>query len=374
MIGDDRLRDVSRPRDEEDAMLGLSLVPGIGPGRIRTLLAHFGAATNVFRAPRSAFRIPGIGNTLVNAIRDFDEWPRVDQQLKVAASVDATPIMAGSALYPDLLSEIFDPPAVLWIKGDPQILNQPAVAIVGTRRASDYGKRVAFELAHDLASAGLTIVSGLAFGIDIEAHRGALDAGGRTIAVLGSGVDIIYPSQHHRISEAIAENGAVVSEFPPGTEPEAPHFPRRNRIVSGLSLGTIVVEAHERGGALITARLALEQNREVFAVPTALDRLNVSGTNRLIRDGHARLIESAEDVLQDLGFSSDTVRADQQPSEPDLEGVEKTLYDALSRDPLHIDRICHSTNLDSSTALVYLLNLEFKGLVRQMAGKQFFRS
>lgn len=363
-----------RPRDEVDALLALSLVPGVGPGRIRSMLAHFGSAMNVFAAPRAAFRgVPGVGQGTAAAVAKFSNWANIDEQRQRAVEVGAELVVAGSDAFPALLSEIFDPPSFLWVRGDPSGLDRPSVAIVGTRRASEYGKRMAFRLAHDLAAAGLVVVSGLAYGIDAEAHRGALDAGGRTIAVLGSGVDVIYPHRHMDLAEQIISGGVVVSEFPPGAKPDAPNFPRRNRIVSGLTLGTIVVEAHEAGGALITARLAIEQNREVFAVPTPVDHRRPSGSNRLIRDGHARLIESAEDVLEDLGLRMDQASTAQQTPAPDLSGIERTLYEALGPEPIHIDTLCLTTDVDSSTALVYLLNLEFKGLVRQMAGKQFFR-
>lgn len=364
----------SRPHDEVDAMLALSLVPGIGPGRIRAMLAYFGTAMNVFRAAPSGFRIHGVGDMTVRGIREFTAWDEVDHQRARAGDVEAALVMAGSEYYSDLLAEIFDPPPFLWVRGDQTILNQPAVSIVGTRRASEDGKRRAFELGRDLASAGLVIVSGLAYGIDGQAHRGALEAGGRTVAVLGSGVGVIYPSGHQRLAHEILERGALVSEFSPGAKPEASHFPRRNRVVSGLTLGTIVVEARAPGGALITARFALEQNRDVFAVPASLERGAPSATNRMIRDGHARLIESADDVLLDLGLAPVATTATEKRSTPDLGGLEKTLFDALGPEPMHIDRLCHATDLDSSTALVHLLNLEFKGVVRQMAGKQFFRA
>ncbi|MFW5973386.1 MAG: DNA-processing protein DprA [Bacteroidota bacterium] len=362
-------------RDEEQALVALSLVPGVGPWRIRSLLARFGRASAVFRAPYAALSaIPGIGPSTCEAIRTFDDSQAIENQMKCAAALGAALVVAGSEEFPRLLAETYDPPAFLWVRGDVSALHRPSVAVIGTRRPSDYGRRVAFEIAEALARSGITVVSGFAYGIDRRAHEGALAAGGRTAAVLGSGIDVIYPGSHVQLAESVVGSGCLVSEFPFGTKPDAPNFPRRNRIVSGLTLGTIVVEAHETGGALITARLAIEQNREVFAVPSPVHARTGSGTNRLIRDGHARLIETAEDVLLDLGLTDHAGSQSEQPPPPQLSGLEEVLFDALTTEPVHIDSLGARTDLDSSTALVYLLNLEFKGLVRQMAGKQFFRA
>ncbi|NNF59333.1 MAG: DNA-protecting protein DprA, partial [Rhodothermaceae bacterium] len=222
---------------------------------------------------------------------------------------------------------------------------------------------------------GFTVVSGLAYGIDAVAHRAALEAGGRTIAVLGSGVDRIYPSRNSGLVRQILENdqGAVVSEFPLGTAPDATNFPRRNRIIAGLSRGTLVVEARATGGALITAYEALEQNREVFAVPASVFT-ETEGTNRLIQRGHAALVTSVEDLLREVGGTFETAAPPEPEAPADLNRVEQKLYDALTTEPVHLDTLCAQTGLDSPSALVYLLNLEFRGLVRQLAGKQFFRA
>jgi len=281
--------------------------------------------------------------------------------------------------YPAHLREIYDPPAFLWIRGEYLECDDMAVAVVGTRRATSYGRHIAKQLASELTGRGLTVVSGLAYGIDTAAHLGALEAGGRSIAVLGSGIDRIYPSTNTSLARRIIESGCVLSEYALGAAPDGPNFPRRNRIISGMTLGTVIVEAFEEGGALITARLACEQNREVFAVPSPIANKGGpgSGCNRLIQRSHAKLIMSVEDILDELSEAAKTVAGATQPTgpvDPDLKGEEEQLWGALEYQPIHLDAICSKCELDPSTALVHLLSLEFKGLVRQMAGKQFVRN
>ncbi len=364
--------------DEERALIALSLVPGVGPGRIRALLARFGSPAAVMAASRRALsEAPGVGPQTADAIAGINVKEAVETQISRARKVGADLLSVGSRGFPRLLSQIYDPPALLWKRGAITEADDRAIAIVGTRRATDYGRRVAHDFAWELAREGYTIVSGLAYGIDAAAHAGALEAGGRTLAVLGSGVDRIYPSSHVRLAKAITEQGAVLSEYPLGSNPDAPNFPKRNRIISGLSLGTLVVEAYASGGALITARLALEQNREVFAIPGLIHSKAGEGSNRLIRDGHAKLVNSIGDILAELNPASvPRASASDVGSLVDLKlnDIEKKLFEALSDQPLHIDTLCLNTCVDASTALVYLLGLEFKGLVRQMAGKQFMRA
>ncbi len=375
--------------DELRALVALSLVPGVGPGRIRALLAHFGAASAVLTASVGALaRAEGVGPQTAQAIRSFDGDAVVDAQFEQAARVGAELIPLWDARYPRLLRQIYDPPAVLWLRGDLLPQDGRAIAIVGTRRATDYGKRVAHHFAFELAQRGFTIVSGLAYGIDAAAHRGALEAGGRTLAVLGSGVDRIYPGRNKPLAEQIAGGqGGVLSEFALGTKPDAPNFPRRNRIISGCSLGTLVAEARKTGGALITAWMALEQNREVWAAPAALFAPTGEGTNQLIRKGYATLVTTVDELLEELDgqlavpvASSGAAPAGTPEAAPiaapppDLNGPERKLYDALTTEPVHLDTLCERSGLDTSNALVYLLSLEFKGLVRQLAGKQFFRA
>ncbi|GIV59836.1 DNA-processing protein DprA [Rhodocaloribacter litoris] len=364
-------------RQEKEALVALSMAPGVGPGRIRSLVARFGSAAAALQAPaRVLATVPGIGPQTAAAVAAFDGHAAVTEQFERAERVDATLVTAWDPAFPPLLREIYDPPAFLWVRGTLAEADAKAIAIVGTRRATAYGKQVAYDFAAGLARHGFTVVSGLAYGIDAAAHRGALEAGGRTLAVLGSGVDRIYPARHARLAQAIIEQGALLSEYALGAAPDAPNFPRRNRLISGLTRGTLVVEAFETGGALITARLALEQNREVFAVPSPVHSRAGVGSNRLIQQGYARLVLSVEDMLAELGLILDEPPDEPAPVPPPaLDPLERRLYDALDdTTPVHIDTLCTRTGLDPSTALVYLLNLEFKGLVRQMAGKQFFRA
>ncbi len=364
--------------EEQRALIALSLVPGVGPGRIRALLAAFGGAASALDASRRALAaVPGIGRQTADAIVAFDDFALVEDQLGRAEQHGVTLLPAWDARFPRLLRQIYDPPAFLWLRGTLTPADGRAVAIVGTRRSSDYGRRMARDFAGALAERGLTVVSGLAYGIDAAAHQGALEAGGRTLAVLGSGADRIYPAKHGSLAREIAAQGAVVSEYPLGAAPDAPNFPRRNRIISGLSLGTLVVEAYETGGALITARMAVEQNREVFALPSPVHSRSGAGANRLIQRGHAKLVLTVDDVLEELGLLEPSlgVAAPGPAAPPEgLSSIEQQLYDVLEAAPQHIDAICQKTGHDPSTALVYLLSLEFKGLVRQMAGKQFFRA
>ena len=361
---------------EQKALIALSLVPGVGPGRIRALLARLGSAVAVLGASRNALAaVPGVGRQTAAAIATFEAYDAVDDQLRRAEEHDATLVPVWDDRYPALLRQIYDPPAFLWMRGTLTAADERAVAIVGTRRASDYGRRMARDFATELTRRGFTVVSGLAYGIDAAAHQATLEAGGRTLAILGSGADRIYPARHTDLANEIAAQGAVLSEYALGAAPDAPNFPRRNRIISGLALGTLVVEAFEKGGALITARVAVEQNREVFALPSPIHSRAGLGANRLIQRGHAKLVLSVDDIVEELGFDAET-RPEPAVSTPlpALHAIERQLYDVLENQPQHIDTLCQKTGHDSSTALVYLLGLEFKGLVRQMAGKQFFRT
>lgn len=366
------------PEAERRALVALSLVPGVGPGRVRALLAAFGSAEAVMDAPAARLaRADGVGRKTAEAIRAWDDAPEVDRQFERAERVGARLVAFGDGEYPALLKQIYDPPPFLWVRGRLGAEDGAPVAVVGTRKASDYGLRVAEAFGRGLAERGVTVVSGLAYGIDVAAHRAALAAGGRTVAVLGSGVDRVYPSRHGPVVREILEQdaGAVVSEFPLGAAPDAPNFPRRNRIVAGLAVATVVAEARSSGGALLTAAMALEQNREVFAVPVSVFA-EADGTNRLIQKGYAALAASVDDVLASVAPQIAGPEAAPAPT-PDLEGLstaEKHLLDALTSDPQSLDAVCAASGLDAATALVYLLQLEFRGLVRQLSGKQFYRA
>lgn len=365
---------------EQRALITLSMVPGIGAGRVRSLVAAFGSAQDALGAPiRRLEVVDGIGRQTAEAISLYEDDGSADRQLEAAERVGAELITLHDSRFPALLKQIYDPPPFLWVRGRLVPDDDQALAIVGTRKATDYGRRAAEHFADGLVRQGFTIVSGLAYGIDIAAHRAALDAGGRTIAVLGSGVDRIYPHAHNDVVRRIIDEdrGAIISEFPMGAKPDATNFPRRNRIIAGMSLGTLVAEARDSGGALITAFEALEQNREVFAVPAPFHAETV-GTNHLIQKGHAALAANVEDVLAELGGISvqNSAAMDQPAQSPpaDLNRAEAKLYEALSSEPVHLDALCAETGMDAPSALVYLLNLEFRGLVRQLAGKQFFRA
>lgn len=375
----DGLRSISPlTLDDQKALVALSLVPGVGPGRIGLLVQAFGSPTAAMAASSADLAgISGIGARTARRIAAFDQDDVVDRQLEAAERVGAELITQWDERFPYLLRQIYDPPAFLWVRGHlPYAHDRPerCMSIVGTRRPSEYGKRVTRELSYSLAAVGFSIVSGLAYGIDAAAHAAALEAGGRTVAVLGSGVDRIYPGRHARLAAEIMEAGAVISEYPLGAAPDAPNFPRRNRVVSGLGLGTIVVEAYEEGGALITARLALEQNREVFAVPGSIYSASSAGTNRLIQSSSAKLVQQVGDILDELGVAP-AATAGSPAAEVDTTGllpVERAICDVLSDEPIHINRVCSAAGIDPATALVHLLNLEFRGVVRQLAGMQFF--
>lgn len=380
------------PERERRALIGLSLVSGVGGARVRALLARFGSASAVWRASESALTsVPGIGTQTAAAIRAFDDQAAVDRQLREAEHAGATMIAPWDDRFPPLLRQIYDPPAFLWTRGHIRSVDDRAVAVVGTRSCTEYGRAQARSLTRSLVRAGFTIISGLAYGIDAVAHRTALEEGGRTLAVLGSGLNRIYPQAHARLARRIARRGAVLSELPLDAPPDASNFPDRNRIVSGMSLGTLVVESREQGGALITARMACEQNREVFAVPGNAEQPESVGTNRLIQRGHAKLVLDATDILEELegwtpapGASSEdgprgpsSKRPDgpnDKAPDPPLEGAARTLYDELSEEPVHLDVLCAATDLAPSTALAVLFELELQGWVRQRAGKRFGRA
>lgn len=389
----DSLPDADAPDVDSDAerraLVALMLVPRVGWQRTRMLINYLKRPTAVFAASRSVLtNVPGIGPHTAEAIRAFQDHEAVDRQFERAAAMNVRLLTLWDDAYPKRLRHTYDPPPCLWMRGAMQAADRHAIAVVGTRRCTDYGKRITRMLTAALVQNGYTIVSGLAFGIDAVAHKTALAENGRTIAVLGSGLARVYPQQHTRLADAIAESGAVLSEYTLDEDPNASNFPERNRIVSGLTLGTLVIESHERGGALITARLAVEQNREVFAVPGPVGSGASEGTNRLIQRGHAKLVLDADDILAELpplphsherrssaksdGESSAGPASPKRPM-PDLTEKEAQLYNILTRTPMHIDVLCARAGVPASEALVHLLQLEFKGIVEQTAGKQFLR-
>jgi DNA processing protein len=357
-------------------LLILSSVPRIGPKKIRTLISHFKSPARIFEASaRELNCIPGIDKKLsLNILHHKSGDAFADEQLKRLNKIGGSIVTLWDKEYPQLLRKIYDPPAFLFVLGKLKEEDSRSIAIVGTRHPSQYGYSVTENITRDLAQNNITIISGLARGVDTIAHSVALKCKARTVAVIGSGLDVPYPPENRKLLEHIAEEGAVISEFPMGSKPDAPNFPRRNRIISGLSLGTIVIESAEDGGALITAATALDQNREVFAVPGNITERRSSGTNKLIRDGHAKLITCVQDVYDELSmqlhFSFDQTNVQPQI---DLTPAEQSIYRLLTGEPVHIDTLAEQADIPSSDTLVTLLSLEFKGAVRQLPGKLFVR-
>ncbi|HWA98171.1 MAG TPA: DNA-processing protein DprA, partial [Pirellulales bacterium] len=356
----------------------LAMVPGVGPQLRRALLNAFGSPSAILSAPASALReVPGIGPKLSRAIATAREQFDVEAELALARREQVGIVTESNASYPRLLAEIYSPPALLYVRGSFTPADAMSIAIVGSRHATHYGLMVAERLAGSLARAGLTIVSGLARGIDAAAHRGALAAGGRTIAVLGSGVLNIYPPEHEALAAEVAARGAVISEAPLRAAPISGSFPQRNRIISGMSRGVIVVEAAVQSGALITARHAMEQGREVFAVPGRVDCRASHGCHRLIRDG-AKLVEHADDVLEELGplvekTSSADGREVHHPAELLLSEQEQRVLDCVRSEATSIDAVVAECGLPVHQVLATISVLEMRRLVRRVSGTQVLR-
>ena len=356
----------------------LSLVSGVGPRLRKALLEEFGTAAAVLAAaPADLRRVPGIGAELTRRIARAKDEIDVQAQLDLCAAHGIRILTDHDDDYPRALREIYDPPAILFVKG--QILPQDAlaVAIVGSRHATHYGIAQAERLSGSLARAGLTITSGLARGIDAAAHRGALAAGGRTLAVLGSGLLDLYPPEHGELAEQVVAQGALISELPPHSPPLAAAFPQRNRIITGMSLGVIVVEASTRSGALISARHAMEQGREVFAVPGRIDSRMSQGCHRLIRDG-AKLVETPDDVLEELGplvapATSAAGEIVHHPAELLLNELEQQVLAHVTSEPTTIDAVLAASNLPTPQVLSTISVLEMRHLVRRLSGNTIIR-
>jgi DNA processing protein len=357
--------------------LRLCLIAGIGPRTRRKLLERFGSIAAIFAAPAEhLLRVSGIGQRLSERIRHASDID-VDREIRLCREHRIDILTETDPRYPRLLRQIPDPPGVLFRRGNAVPADQLALAIVGTRHATSYGLRQAERLAGGLARAGLTIVSGLARGIDAAAHRGALGAGGRTIAVLGSGVLRVYPPEHAPLANAIGLQGAVLSELPPLQQPMSGSFPQRNRLITGLCLGVLVVEAAERSGALISATHATEQGREVFAVPGPADSRTSRGCHRLIRDG-AKLVENVEDILEELGPLFEPMRREdgqtlRHPAELQLNPQERLVLDAIATEPTDLDQLVRSTGLPAQRVLATVCVLEIRHLIRRLGGNRVLR-
>jgi DNA processing protein len=354
--------------------VGFNNIPGIGRVRLGQLESYFGNLELAWKAPLGEMKRAGLDSP---ALRTIDQWrdkispdaemEKLDQHhIKVLTCND-------DAAYPKRLKEIYDYPPVIYLKGSLLPEDEWCLAVVGTRRATVYGKQITEEIVTDLARSKITIVSGLARGIDTVAHRSALEAGGRTVAIFASGLDIIYPSENQSLVRDIMEHGAIISEYPLGMKPRAENFPRRNRILSGLSLGVLVTEADEDSGAMITARDALEQNREVFAIPGSILSPASRGTNRLIQMGEAKLVRTYTDILEELNLTTVARQIEMSELLPATE-TESLLISQLTAEPSHIDEVCRKSGLPAATVSSTLAMMELKGLVKQVGTMNYVLS
>ncbi len=349
--------------------VAFTLVKGIGAVRFRALLEYFGSAENAWQAPGEALREAGLGQKLVeNLLKVRSQvvlekvWQQIESQgIQVLTWEDQN--------YPPRLKQVEQPPPVLYLRGDLRPEDDWAVAVVGTRRITAYGQQVAEDVAATLARAGVTVVSGLARGVDGVAHQSALKAGGRTVAILGSGVDHIYPPEHTRLAEQMIARGGVMSDYPPGTPPDAANFPPRNRIISGMSMATVIVEAGIDSGAMITARFAIEQGREVFAVPGNIYGAQSQGPNRLIREG-ARPLLNPKDLLEALNLNQVVEHRTARSALP-TDPVEALLYQLIGAEPVYIDELRAQAGMPIEKVTAALAMMELKGMVRQVGGMNY---
>lgn len=363
--------------------LALRRVRGIGPRTARLLLEKFKTPEAIFGCSESEIIAAGVSRQVARNLAEFTDFDPLERELCELPRIGARLVRWNDEGYPPNLRHIADPPPYLFVRGPATLDDPKCIAVVGARAASEAGRRMAQRLAMELAAKGFTVVSGLARGIDGEAHRGALDGGGRTVAVMGCGVDVIYPAEHRTLADAIiAGGGALLSELPLGTQPIAENFPTRNRILSGLSVGVVIVEAAEKSGSLITARMALEQDRQVFAVPGSPLSGKTRGSNRLLKEG-AKLVECVEDVIEELApqlgleIKAPGSRAAEVPEkmsrfQGDLPSEEKAVLSYLKQgEKLHVDSLIEACGLSPQIVLTMLLEMELKGLVTQHPGKLF---
>ena len=357
-------------------LLALSFIEDIGPVTTGRLLSAFHTPEAVFSAGLSDLSSAGeISPLKAKRIKEFNAWDRIEREIEKAEHHNIRIVTLFDKEYPEPLSHLDNAPPILYIKGDLVEEDRFALAMVGSRDMSEYGRKIAADLSYELASAGLTIVSGMARGIDTVSHSGALKAGGRSIAVLGCGLDICYPSENKELMTALSRSGCVISEFPLGTAPLRENFPRRNRLISGLSLGVVVVEATARSGSLITVRFALEQGKEIFAVPGNITSGNARGTNGLIKKG-AKPVQGAEDIIEELSPQIKGMLKVKDFSVPprarlEINDEEKAICNILGSDSKHIDQIVRELKIPAARLSGLLLGLEMKGIVRQTAGNNF---
>jgi len=355
--------------DELKYWVAFSGVVGIGRVRISQLKEHFGSLQEAWKAPEGKLRQAGLDSRSIDALVTLRPRISLGAEMEKLERYKIKVLIHEDPLYPARLKEIYDYPPVLYVRGNLPVQDEPCLAIVGTRRPTIYGRQVTEEIVADLARSKITIVSGLARGIDSVAHRAALDAGGKTIAVFASGLDIVYPGENAKLAQVITEHGAVLSEHPLGAKPRPENFPLRNRIMSGLSLGVLVVEAGERSGALITAHQAVEQNREVFAIPGSILSPASQGTNRLIQEG-AKLVRNYTDILQELNLTIVVQQAEIKGFSP-ADEAESAILKQLSSEPSHIDEICRRSGLAMPEVSSTLAMLELKGIARQAGSMNY---
>lgn len=355
-----------------EAYLVLNMLDEVGPVRVRRLLEAFGRPENILEAGRAdLMRVEGIGEEVARSITGWRQQVNLEAELERMEKAGVRVVIRDDPDYPRLLRQIYDPPLVLYVKGTLNERDAFSIAVVGSRRTSLYGQEMARKLAFQLARLGVTVVSGLARGIDTQAHKGALQAKGRTVAVIGSGMDVMYPAENKLLAEEIVHNGgAIVTEFPFGVQPDRQTFPMRNRIISGWSVGVVVVEASLQSGALITAGFAAEQGRQVFAVPGRADSPLSKGTNKLIKDG-AKLTEDVEDILSEFEYLLPKPKEEKKEPSVPLSETERRILDAIGEDEIVMDEIIARSGLTSNVVSATLLALEMKRLVRQLPGKIF---
>jgi DNA processing protein len=366
--------------DSREALVALNMIEHVGPVRARLLLEHFGDAPKILAASKSALlRVRNIGEEVAEAISNWEKTIDLAGELKRISDFGCHILIQSDENYPAMLREIYDPPLVLYVKGELTVKDKNAVAMVGSRQTTHYGIETARKLAYQLAYVGVTVVSGGARGIDTAAHQGALSAKGRTVAVLGTGINLIFPSENAELFERIAVNGAIITQFPFNRPADKQSFPIRNRIVAGMTLGTVVVEANLTSGALITANFATEYGRQVFAVPGRIDSPRSKGCHDLIKKG-AKLCEGAEDILSEFEYLFPASNRRPSPGETgilpalELSENERKIFDALDEEERTIDEVIRKSGLPSSTVSVALLGLEMKRVVRQLPGKLFVRN
>ncbi|MGD8752989.1 MAG: DNA-processing protein DprA, partial [Anaerolineales bacterium] len=355
--------------DNRRYWVGFNLVKGIGAVRLRALINAFGDVKSAWHASPEALRATALNPSALENLLPIRKSVSLDRVWEKIESQEITVLTWDDENYPDRLREIPSSPPVLYLRGEYRPDDEWAVAVVGTRKFTSYGRQITEEIVGTLALRGVTIESGLARGIDGIAHRVAIDAGGRTLAVMGSGVDRIYPPEHRRLADSITFNGALISDYPLGTAPEGSNFPPRNRIISGLSIAVIVIEAGKRSGALITASFAAEQGRDVFAVPGNINAPQSKGTNMLISKGAQPLLDP-QDILESLDL---TMVVEQRTARTVLpkDAIEAQLYNILKHEPLHVDDICSQTDLPIEKVTSTLALMELKGMVRQIGGMRY---